>query len=52
MRHRLVAMLREGMGREPSPTAAVIDMPLSAESDQARRPWKPAVHAATTLPRK
>ncbi len=25
MRHHLVVMLREGMGREPSPTAAVID---------------------------
>jgi transposase len=25
MRHHLVAMLREGEGREPSPTAAVID---------------------------
>ena len=25
MRHHLVAMLREGAGREPSPTAAIID---------------------------
>lgn len=35
MRHHLVVMLREGAGREPSPTATVIDMPLSAEGDQA-----------------
>jgi len=25
MRHHLVVMLREGAGREPSPTAAIID---------------------------
>ncbi len=30
-----MGMLREGAGREPSPTAAVIDMPLSAEGNQA-----------------
>ncbi len=35
MRHHLVVMLRESVGREPSPTAAVIDMTLSAEGDQA-----------------
>ncbi len=35
MRHHLAVMLREGAGRGPSPTAAVIDMPLSAEGDQA-----------------
>ncbi len=33
MRHHLVAMPREGAGREPSPTAVVIDMPF-AEGDQ------------------
>jgi putative transposase len=35
MRHHLAVLLREATGREPSPAAAIIDMPLSAEGDQA-----------------
>jgi putative transposase len=37
MRHHLVVMLREGAGREPSPTAAVIDSP-SVKTTQAGGP--------------
>ena len=53
IRHRFVVMLREGAGREASPTAAILWRPrqcLEPSTRRASRPRRAAVHAAGMAP--